>query len=190
MLQADYKGALGQAFTDAPSNYSGTLGEILGLDLSEDAHSRGLFIATLNAVMRKLGLTDRTVHCRTEEPEHCAVEIAGYVRAYYADKKIALVGYQPSMLEALAKEFNVRVLDLSPKNVGQVRYGVTVEHGVDDYKEVVLDWADVVLVTGSTICNGSIVNFIDIGKDVIFFGITVAGAAELLGLKRLCPMGR
>lgn len=190
MLQADYKGALGQAFTDAPSNFSGTLGEVLELDLTEDAHNRGLFIATLNAVMKKLGHIEHTVHCRTEDPENCAHDIAGYLKAHYGGKKIALVGYQPSMLDALSKGFDIRVLDLNPKNVGQVRYGVKVEHGIDDYEEVVKNWADVVLATGSTLCNGTIVNFLDIGKEVIFFGITVAGAAELLGLKRLCPMAQ
>ncbi len=189
MLQADYDGAYGQAFTDAPADFSGTLGDILALDLSADQHNIGLFVAALNAVMRRLGLIEGTVHCKTDEPELCAAELAGFVRQHYADKKIAMVGYQPSMLEALGREFTVRALDLSPKNVGQERYGVTIEHGIDDYNAVVRDWADVVLVTGSTLSNGSIVDYIDIGKDVVFFGITIAGAAELLGLKRLCYCG-
>ncbi|MDW2798298.1 DUF364 domain-containing protein [Clostridium boliviensis] len=187
MLQAEYQGAKGQAFTDAPSEFKGTLREILTLDLDKDLHSRGLFIASLNAVMAKLGLTEHTIHCRTEEPENCAKEILEIVKRDYQDKKIALIGYQPSILEALSKDFTVRVLDLNTKNVGQIRYGIEVEHGIDDYKEVVLDWADVVLCTGSTLCNGTIVQYFDIGKEVIFFGITVAGAAKLLGLKRLCP---
>jgi hypothetical protein len=83
----------------------------------------------------------------------------------------------------------VRVLDLSPKNVGQIRFGIKVEHGIENYEEVVHGWADVVLCTGSTICNGSITNFIDIGKDVVFFGITAAGAAQLMGWPRFCPLG-
>lgn len=190
MLQAAYKGAFGQAFTDAPSEFKGTLDDILELDLSEDSHNRALFIASMNAVMAKLGLIEHTVHCKTEDPENCAHEFADYVRKTYGNKKIALVGYQPSILEALSKEFTLRVLDLSPKNVGQNRYGIKVEHGINDYKEVVLDWADVVLCTGSTLCNGTIVNFIDIGKEVLFFGITASGAAKLLGLKQLCPLSR
>lgn len=190
MLQAEYRGAFGQAFTDAPAVYTGSLDDILTLDLSEDSHNRAIFIASMNAVMAKLGLVSGTIHCKSEDPENCAPEFANYIRKTYKNKKIALVGYQPSILEALSKEFNVRVLDLSPKNIGQLRYGVKVEHGIDDYKEVVLDWADVVLCTGSTVCNGTIVDYIDIGKDVVFFGITVAGAAELMGWKRLCPLGR
>jgi len=141
----------------------------------------------LAIVMAKLGLVEHTVHCRTEEPENCAQEILKIVKKDYRDKKIALIGYQPSILEALSKDYKIRVLDLNPKNVGQIRYGIEVEHGIDDYKEAVLDWADVVLCTGSTLCNGTIVHYFNIGKEVIFFGITVAGAAKLLGLNRLCP---
>ncbi|WP_124065891.1 DUF364 domain-containing protein [Clostridium sp. E02] len=187
MLQAEYQGARGQAFTDAPSKFEGTLHEIQMLDVVNNLHDRGLFIATMNAVMTKLGMIDHTVHCRTEEPENCALELYDYVKNNYGTKKIALVGYQPSILEALSKDFTVRVLDLNPQNVGQLRYGVKVLHGINDYKEVVLDWADVVLCTGSTLSNGTIVNFLDIGKEVLFFGITIAGAAKLLGLKRFCP---
>lgn len=187
MLQAEYQGAKGQAFTDAPSAFKGTLRDILSLDLSKDLHNRGLFIAAMNAVMAKLGLVEHTVHCRSEEPEDCALNILELFKKDYKNKKIALIGYQPSMLEALSDEFTVRVLDLNPKNVGQIRYGVKVEHGIDDYKEVVLDWADVILCTGSTICNGTIVKFLNLPKEVIFFGITVSGAAKLLGLRRICP---
>ena len=190
MLQAEYCGCLGQAFTDAPAVFQGTLTDILALDLMDDMHSRGLFIASLNAVMAKLGFVDHTVHCRTEEPELCAREFYEYAKNHYTGKKIALVGYQPSILDALSKDFDIRDLDLNPQNIGQIRYGIKVEHGIDDYEEVVLDWADVVLCTGSTICNGTIVNFIDIGKEVLFFGVTVAGAARILGLKRLCPLSK
>lgn len=190
ILQAEYGGCFGQAFTDAPAVFQGTLKDILALDLMNDPHSRGLFIAALNAVMTKLELIDHTVHCRTEEPELCAKEFFDYAEKNYKGKKIALIGYQPSILDYLSKDFNVRNLDLNPDNIGQIRYGVKVEHGIDDYRDVVRDWADVVLCTGSTICNGTIVNFIDIGKEVLFFGVTVAGAAKLLGLKRLCPLSK
>lgn len=190
MLQAEYQGSFGQAFTDAPSDFIGTLEEILGLDLEEDSHNRALFIAAMNAVMKKLGLVSHTVHCKSEEPEKCVTEFESYIRGKYGSPKIALVGYQPSMLEALSEEFRVRVLDLNPENVGKTRYGVKVEDGVKDYTDVVLEWADVVLCTGSTLCNGTMVNYIDIGKDVLFFGITAAGAAELLGLKSMCPLSK
>ena len=73
MVQAECMGSLGQAFTDAPSAYRGTLEEICSLDLANDPYSRGLFIAALNAVMKHLGRADCTVHCRNEGPESCAI---------------------------------------------------------------------------------------------------------------------
>ena len=66
MLQAEYKGCIGQAFTSSPAAFSGTLQEILDSDIENDAYARALFIASLNAVMRYLGLADRTIHCKTE----------------------------------------------------------------------------------------------------------------------------
>ena len=189
MLQAEYRGAYGQAFTDSPAVFSGTLEEILELDIVNDAHARSLFIAALNAVMRYLGLADGTVHCKNDEPETCAKDMAEYIKAHYGQPKIALVGYQPAMLEKLSSEFELRVLDLNPENIGKDRYGIRVEHGMDDYQSVVLDWAELVLCTGSTLSNGSIVNFIDIGTPVVFFGITIAGTAEILGLERVCLCG-
>ncbi len=190
MLQAEYKGSFGQAFTDAPAIYNGTLDEILSLDLTDNSHNRAIFISTINAVMAHLGLIERTVHCKAEDPEQCACEFKEFVKKRFSDKKLALIGYQPAMLETLSKECRVRVLDLNPKNVDQIRYGVKIENGVTDYDEVVHHWADVILCTGSTICNGSITNFIDIGMDVVFYGITVAGAAKLMGWARFCPLGR
>ena len=115
--------------------------------------------------------------------------MAEYIKAHYGQPKIALVGYQPAMLEKLSSEFELRVLDLNPENIGKDRYGIRVEHGMDDYQSVVLDWAELVLCTGSTLSNGSIVNFIDIGTPVVFFGITIAGTAEILGLERVCLCG-
>lgn len=186
MLEADYKGAKGQAFTDAPAQFQGSLKEILSLGLADDSHARGLFIAAMNAVMRYLGLAEKTVHCKEQEPEECAKQAACYIKEHYGTPKIALVGYQPALLENLSKEYPLKVLDLNPENIGQLRYGVMVEHGIEDFQAVVKDWAELVLCTGSTLCNGTILNFLNLDKEVLFFGTTLAGAAELLGCKRMC----
>jgi len=186
MLEADCKGAKGQAFTDSPAVYKGTLAEICNLDMEKDLHAAGLFIASLNAVMKCLGRTDCTVHCKTEGPEKCGKDIVQFIQDNYGDPKIVLIGYQPAMMDNLSKSFKLRVLDLNPVNVGQLRYGIMVEHGVSAYDDAVKGWSDLVLCTGSTICNGTIVNFMGLDKPVLFFGTTLAGAAPILGLKRLC----
>lgn len=185
MLQAVCGLSVGQAFTDAPATFQGTLADVLALDLARDPHARGLFIAAMNAVMNHLGLARSSVHCKNEGPEQCAVAIASFLKETYGAPKIALIGYQPALLARLAESFPLKVLDLDVKNVGQVRYGIQVGHGFEDLNET-LAWADVVLCTGSTLCNGSLVRYLELGKPVWFYGTTLAGAADILGLNRLC----
>lgn len=187
MIEATFRGVRGQAFTDAPTTFSGTLRDVMQMDIVHNPHERGIFIAVLNAVMGALNRCTGTVHCRTEGPELCAHDMLGYLRAHAPHaRRIALIGYQPALLNGLAEsEYAVRVLDLNPANVGQVRYGVTVEHG-ETAKDDAIAWADLILCTGSTLCNGTITDYIGIRPEVLFFGITLAGSAGLLGLKRVC----
>ena len=173
MVQAECMGALGQAFTDAPSVYRGTLKDICALDIETDSHDRGLFIAALNAVMKHL--------------EQCAADAAEYISNVYGHPRIGLIGYQPSLLERLSGQFPLRAADLSPVNIGQTRYGVLVEDGgAPGVSQSICSWADLVLCTGSTVCNGSIVDFLYLKDKILFYGTTLAGAAALLGLPRLC----
>ena len=58
-------------------------------------------------------------------------------------------------------------------------------HGVSDMADAVAS-AELILCTGSTLCNGTMVDYLDLDKEVLFFGITAAGAGAILGLKRLC----
>lgn len=187
MIQAEFDGGIGQAFTSTPAIFAGTLEDILAFDLVENDYDRGIFIAALNAVTRRYGMCDMSIHCKNNGPEECALKAAAYLKEQYGDVKIAQIGYQPAILERLSQNFSqVRVLDLNPVNVGDTRFGIKVLDGIEDYEETVLEWADLVLCTGSTLGNGSIVNFLDIGKEVLFYGTTAAGAAALMGWKRLC----
>lgn len=186
MLEATYKGVAGQAFTSAPSDFSGTLQDVMELDYENDDHAAGLLIATINAVMGSLGLCDRMVHCKNEGPKNCGVEIGKYVQQTHGDVKTLVVGYQPSIIENLTGLLtNVRALDLDPNNVGQERCGIVIEHGVNDMEDAI-EWAELILCTGSTVCNGTLVDYMDLDQPTYFFGTSLAGVAELLGLKRLC----
>jgi hypothetical protein len=53
--------------------------------------------------------------------------------------------------------------------------------------EDVLAWGEVILATGSTCANGTIVSFVD-KKPVVFYGVTVAGPAKVYGYQRFCPI--
>jgi hypothetical protein len=195
VMEATFEGARGQAFTGNPCNWNGTLGEILSLDLS-DASSRGIFVAALNAVLRRLGLATGTIHCRDEEPTKCGTRIAGELKARFGSRRFGVVGLQPAILEGLARCFlpeSVRVVDLNPENIGSTKYGVEIRDGLTELAGLA-EWSEVGLATGSTIVNGTIDGIIgcfkDKGKPLIFFGNTISGAAALLSLDRLCPFGR
>ncbi|MDD5091360.1 MAG: DUF364 domain-containing protein [Candidatus Wallbacteria bacterium] len=181
MLEAVIGNARGQAFTDCFVQGNTTAGALMELDCS-DSGNRAIFVAGLNAVCSYLGLCRGTVHCRNREPVRCAEML----RAAPAEGKVLLVGLQPRLLEALAGRCELRVLDLDQDNIGKVIAGVTIENA--DKTENAVSWCDSMLVTGTVLVNGTISRFLDTGKPVVFYGVTIAAAAEILGLKRFCLM--
>ncbi len=182
LMQADIRGGLGQAFTDRFGNYEGTLETILAGPLSNN-YRRAIFIAALNAALRYLGRIGGTVHCHDQEPVKCADTLVEYIHDRFGKVKITQVGLQPRMVETLATRFPLRVLDMDPDNIGTRKYGPLIE-STDAVSEA-LDWADLLLVTGSTIINGTLPDFLG-AKPVIFYGTTVAGAAHLMGWELFC----
>jgi len=195
VIEASFDGARGQAFTDQPSDWTGTLSGLLGLDLSSIA-SRAVFVAGMNAVLRAHGLAEGTVHCTNKDPERCGPAIAEQIEHDHGSGRIGLIGLQPAILGALAWRFSpdrVRATDLNPDSIGTERSGVPVWDGSEDLARLV-DWCDVGLATGSCIVNGTIDEIVDrfsiAGKPLVFFGNTISGAAALLGLARICPFGQ
>jgi Putative heavy-metal chelation len=183
MMEARFRGSRGQAFTAMPGEFQGTVEEILGREPETD-FDRALVVATGNALLAQLGVTEKTAHCRDDGPRRCAEGIAQYMDEHFGTPKIALIGYQPSLITALVDTYPLRVPDMNPENVGQSRLGVLVE-GVDETEEVI-DWADVVLVTGTVLANDTIDGLLST-KPTVFYGVTIAGAAALLGYERYCP---
>jgi hypothetical protein len=185
IMQADFRGSLGQAFTDMYGNFSGRLSEIASIDLTNNFR-RAIFISSLNAVMRYLGLISKTTHCRDEEPKLCSYELAKHIEENFGHPRIAMVGLQPRIVEALSKKFELRVTDMDQANIGTEKFGCTI-HGPQMTEEN-LEWCDVALVTGTTIVNNTIDQFV-ISKPVIYYGVTISGAAKLLGLNNFCYSG-
>ncbi len=184
LVEANYKGSIGQAYTDVPTALNGSIKDILDLDLSHN-RNKVLFIAAINAILKHLNLIDNTIHCKDDEPEKCGKDIERDIKNKYGNVKIGVVGFQPAIIDNLRRGFPLMVLDLDSNNIGKEKYGILIEDGKENVDEV-LNWADILMVTGSTITNGSIVNFLDIKKPVLFYGTTIAGAAYLKGLNRIC----
>jgi len=185
MIQADFRGSRGQAFTDMPGNYSGTLREIFEMPLANNFR-RAVFIASINAVLRYLNYISKTVHCKDKEPKECAARLVDYIKKRFGNPRIAFIGMQPAMVEALTAQFEIRVVDLDPGNVGQKRCGALIED-VSLTKEI-LSWADIVLATGTTVVNDTLTSLL-IEKPIIFYGVTIAGVAYLKGYEQYCFCG-
>jgi uncharacterized protein (DUF4213/DUF364 family) len=187
LMQAVYRGFAGQAFTSASGSFQGSLEEVMELPLQRD-FKRAVFVSTMNAVLRRLGLIFGTVHCMNDGPRECALRTRLWVNEQGADK-VGLVGMQPALLESLVNALGperVMVSDLA--ETGNVRCGVRVLDGMESSQ--MFEICQLVLITGSTLVNGTIDGLMEDAlryeRRVVFYGTTIAGAAYLLGLERLC----
>ncbi|NQU06106.1 MAG: hypothetical protein HQ568_08440 [Calditrichaeota bacterium] len=194
MIEALVLGARGQAFTDSPSEFTGRVGDVLELPLASN-RNRALFIATLNAILRHLNLVEGTVHCKDDDPEKCAVEITANARKSGANS-VGLVGLNPAIAEALIGEFgteSAQILDLNRQNIGKRKYNVEILDGRTKTEDVIRS-SDMVLVTGTTLVNGTFDDLWnhakDAGKTLVIYGVTSAGVCELMNLTRICPCAR
>lgn len=194
IVEAQFRGCYGQAFTDQPREFEGSVYDILQLAL-DNSTNRTILLATVNALTNYMNISDRVRHCKNEEPESCAAEMAKYLLNRFGKIKIGLVGYQPAILEQLIKTFDadhVVCTDLNKANINSNRYGATIWDGSTETPKLV-KWCQLALVTSSTLSNGT---FDDIeqltlqqDKKLIMFGITGAGVAALTGIERLCYFG-
>ena len=87
------------------------------------------------------------------------------------------------MVESLSVRFPMRVLDMDPDNIGSKKYGAEIES--PDNASAAVNWADLLVVTGTTIVNGTLPAFVG-DKPVSFYGTTIAGAAYLMRWERFC----
>jgi hypothetical protein len=186
MMEAIFKGAQGQAFTDMYGLYSGVLIDIANMELKNNFR-RAIFLATLNAVMRHVGMIEGSIHCKDDDPPKCALELASFIRRNFGRPKIAMIGLQPRMVQALAKEFDLRVTDMDEDNIDQERFGIRI--GSPDQTMENLSWCDLALVTGTVFTNATLWEFLK-NRRSVFYGVTVAGSANILNLARFCPLGR
>ena len=195
VVESSVLGSRGHAFTDSPREFVGTMEDVLGLGLDTN-QERAIYVATLNAVMGHLGMVSATVHCKDEEPEQCAREIAGLLIERHGRVSVGLVGLNPAIAERLVETFGadrVHITDLNQDNIGKERFGVEVWDGGQRSTDLI-DASDVVVLTGTTLINGTFDDLWDRirqrGKAYLVYGVTTAGVSELMGIERTCPCGR
>lgn len=195
VIEAEFLGFRAHAFTDSPGEFTGKLREILNLPLDSN-RNRALYIATLNAVLGRLGLIEKTMHCKDEDPERCAEEVAAHMLDKWGGSKVGLVGLNPAIAEMLTRSFgsaNVRITDLNRENIGACKYRIQIWNGHQDGGKLVRE-SDVVLITGTTVVNGTFDTIMSdvrrYDRDYLIYGVTSAGVCQLMNLNRICPYGR
>jgi uncharacterized protein (DUF4213/DUF364 family) len=195
VIEATILKSKGHAYTDSPRDFLGTLKDVLDLELTSN-HNRAIYIATLNAVLVSLRMVDKTIHCKNEEPEECALEIADFLLKKYGKTDVGLIGLNPAIAERLIDVFgigHVCITDLSRDNIGRLKFGVEIWDG-NTRTEDLINRSGVIIFTGTTLVNdtfGRIWNLIQSGrKKYLVYGVTAAGVCELLGIERICPRGR
>ncbi len=183
MIEAVFNDARGQAFTDEYENKEYKIEELL--EIGTDSNSeRASFIAGLNAVYKYLEICDRTIHCKNMELRECADNLPEIIKSW---KNILIIGFQPRFLESLASIQNVRIVDLDRDNIGKEISGVIIEPPENTSNAI--SWCDLIFATGSTLINGTITDFLDSDKPVIFYGVTISAAAKILNLNNYCHCG-
>jgi len=195
VIEANVLGAKGHAYTDSPRVYTGVLRNVLKLSLTTN-QDRAIYAATLNAVLNHLDIVTTTVHCKDEDPEKCAIDIAKFILDKYGPIKVGLIGLNPAIAERLVDTFgndHVRITDLYEANIGVVRFNVEIWDGSNRTEELV-QFADLVLLTGTTLLNNSfdtILNLVKTNeKKYLVYGVTTAGVSDLTEIPRICPYGR
>ena len=185
LMEATFKGAKGQAYTDLFGDYEGSLRDVLELPLRNN-FQRAVLISTTNAVLRHLGEIGGTVHCKDEDPRRCAGELVRYIEERWGHPKVALIGLQPRMAEALSGAFALRIADMDPENLGRTFGDAAVEPA--EREEELLRWCDLAVVTGTVLTNDTVDALLITQKPLLFYGVTAAGAAHLMGWERFCPL--
>lgn len=193
VLEAEIRGAKVHVFTDSPIEFVGDLQSVLNLPLTSNKE-RSIYLCALNAVLKYLNLIEKTIHCRDEDPERCGEKITSRLLEWYGGRiKIGIIGLNPAIAENLVKTFgleNIRITDLNKQNIDSLKYGVRVWDGHEMTEELIKQ-SDVILITGTTIVNGTFDHAIqyvrNFRKDYLIYGVTGAGICKMMGLNSICP---
>jgi hypothetical protein len=184
LIEADFMGKKGQAFSDSYFNYSGKVRDVMALNLETNAR-RAIFVSSLNAILAYLGMVPESIHCKNDDLMKCADHFYNFVEEQCLDtENVLLVGLQPRLLEKLTALKKVRGCDLDSDNIGSTKCGVAID-GPERFHDNAR-WAGAIFATGSTVVNGTIDEIINAGRSTYFYGVTIAGVSNLLGLKQFC----
>ena len=174
-VTATLRGVRGEAYTETPEDFRGTLEEALHIPPSEKGIS-AVTIAALNAAMSCLGLAPGVFPEEEEAHFRYAEKLYRYVIENHGPDNIVLVGYDGYLVKRFVDEgLIIWIMDRDPDHIAKRN------------RESSFVWGKYFIVTGSTLCNGTILHYLNSGKELLFYGITCAGAAKLLNLPWFSP---
>lgn len=181
-VTALFRDCPGEAYTEKPSDWEGTVEEAISLPATEEEGISPITVAVINSVMSYLGLCKGTFSSDFKTRGNYASDLYDYIKAHYGMENIVLVGYDGHIVKKFVDGgMDFWTLDRDPDNISQDRFRHIVVNSAKLNRESCFAWADVFIVTGSTLTNGTITQFLDHGTDILFYGITIAGTAKLLG---------
>ena len=180
-------GVKGEAYTEEPEDFCGTLKEALEIAPTEKGIS-AVTIASINAAMNFLGLAPGTFP-EGEEARFCYADaLCRYVTEHHGKNNIILVGYDGYLVKRFMDEgLEFWTMDMDPANITQNRFHHVVVNNAKRNRESSFVWGKYFVVTGSSLCNGTILHYLNSGKELLFYGISCAGVAKLLDLPWFSP---
>lgn len=181
-VTATLKGFQGEAYTETPEAFEGTLKEALEIAPTEKGIS-AITVAALNAAVNCLGLAPGCFPEGEQARIDYADALCRYVTEKHGKNNIILVGYDGYLVKRFVEEgLDFWTMDKDPANITQNRFHHVVVNNAKRNRESSFIWGKYFIVTGSSLCNGTIVHYLNSGKEILFYGITCAGAATLLSL--------
>lgn len=181
-VTAVMKGVCGEAYTECPKGFEGTLKEVLDLPVSEEGIPAQT-LAAINAAMSLLGLCpgsfadDPAVHAAYAD------NLCRFVTEQYGSSNLVLIGYDGYIVKRFSEEgLDFWTLDRNPSNITQDCFNHVIVNSGKYNREACFAWGKVLLITGSTFCNGTVLHFLNRNVPVLFYGITCAGISKLLDL--------
>ena len=172
----------GEAYTEHPMDFDGTLREALTLPCSDDGIDART-IAALNAAMSVLGQCPGTFSDDPAVHQQYADAICNYLIRNYGRSHIILVGYDGYFVKRfMEEELDFWTMDRDPDHITKDRFNHVIVNSGKYNRESCFAWGKIFVITGSTLCNGTITQYLDQGKDLLFYGITCAGASRLVPL--------
>lgn len=185
LFTCNFRGVKGQVFTVAPRFFHGTIGKVLELDLTR-LENRSIFYATVNAVLRYLGVIKRSLHCSGHQPEECGRKLVKWITSRYGyNVRVLHIGYQPGHVRVLRRflKDNLIVTDLSEELIGKRLYDkLLIVDGV--VNDTLINYVDVVLATSSSIINKTfhdiLLRSMLLNKELVLYGVSGMGFVALL----------